>query len=636
MKSALVIPLITLILFTSVFSQTCTDCEERAVIVYDLDVKIPEPDYKNIPVDEQITAYTEWTNLFYIAGGIRKYVWQDPTTDCLKKLCSAFFTQPDSINTTIRTGVGYPNIPPSSGSLAMGDYIIYGVISGSSGSYSLQLNLETAISRELVKTNSVSFSTGFDPFKVGSDAVSAFGPLYTTILNFEKNKRDEGEPNAIKAKVEIIPEKTTLKNQESCNVKINATDCDGQALKSRTITLEAENGSFDKATITTDNEGNASAKFTAGDIDGVANLYAYFNYRRPTGKTYISEDGIAKIQINKSYWGINCTYTFIENVDFGQNIGAAKVDRTIERATRGQITGLLDMKSDVNGNYSTQKAVSISITGTGYELMNERSVSSSSSSDGSSYSNTVKTSHCNSDKKKSDQRINITLGKTSRHFAFTTNFEDMTGGGMSNTLMVICSKDGCHSDNSSEPIDCSSTPYGDGMHSYDASVNDQDTTYQTTDNSVPGMTVTHKIHQVSTHDENSYTFNYADDGTIEQAQEGLYKQVTTSKEYITMKIITNAAIGIKDQSTPENLSHRSIVTTYYQAPVLHYSLSRNGKVTCTIYNAKGRKIHTLINGFERAGNHSVKLTDAGMSTGMYYYTFEAEGVVVTKKLMMLP
>jgi len=373
MKSALLFPLFIVFLFSDILPQTCSDCEKRDILMYDNDVKIPVPDYKNMTADQQIAAWGEWSNLYYIAGGVRNYLWQDPTNDCLRKLCPAFFTQPDSINTTIKTGLGHPNLPPASGSTAMGDYIIYGIVSGENGSYTLQLNLETAKSRELVKSTSVHFSAGFKPLDVGFNAAAAFSPLYTTMLDFEKKKRDLGEPYAIKPKVEIVPEKKNLKKQESCTVDITVTDCDNEPLKNRTMTLEAENGTFDKQTVTTDDEGKAKVQFTAGDNDGVANLCAYFNYTRPTGVQFPGTGGCAAIQINKTYWEVECTYTFTENIDFVQTIGnTTRIDRTTESETRGYVSAVIDEKSDAYGNYTTQSTISEKIGGTSFELMNAR------------------------------------------------------------------------------------------------------------------------------------------------------------------------------------------------------------------------------------------------------------------------
>lgn len=637
MKSALLSSLFILFLVNDVLSQTCTDCEKRNIIVYDNDIKIPEPDYKNIPAGQQIAAYAEWSNLYYIAGGIRNYVWKDPTTDCLRKLDCAFFTQPDSINNTIRTGLGHPNLPPSSGSTAMGDYIIYGVVSGDNGSYTLQLKLETAKSRELVKSNSVNFSAGFKPLDVGLNAASAFGPLYTTMLDFEKKKRDEGEPYAIKAKVEIVPEKKNLKKQETCKVDITVTDCDNQPLKSRTVKLEAQNGSFDNSTVTTDDQGKAKAEFTAGDNDGVATLSAYFSYTKPTGWATVSEGGNVLIQINKSYWDVACTYTITESVDFVQTIGnATRTEGTSERGSRGYVTAVIDEQSDTYGHYTTKSVVSETIGGSSFENTSEHTQGSASDANTSMYSNKVSASQCNSSTMKSKQSINISIGKTSRHFAFTSNFEDMSGGGASNSLAIYCNKDNCQTTTSSDVVDCSYSAVGDGMHTYDAPGSDQDTSYTTTtNNSLAGMTTTHKIHQVSTHGDSSYTFTYDDDGTVVQEQEGSYRRVTSSKEHITMKIATPSTTDIKNAQQKNGL-HRNTIYYFDKAKILHYSLSRDGKIMLVVYDATGRNIKTLVNSVQHAGNYAVNLTDAGMSAGLYFCKFATDGINVTKKLVMLP
>jgi hypothetical protein len=69
---------------------------------------------------------------------------------------------------------------------AITDYLIYGVVSGSAGNYTVTLNLEAAKSREVVKSGSIAYSINDDPIATGQLLAAMIAPYYQTILDFEK------------------------------------------------------------------------------------------------------------------------------------------------------------------------------------------------------------------------------------------------------------------------------------------------------------------------------------------------------------------------------------------------------------------------------------------------------------------
>ena len=71
---------------------------------------------------------------------------------------------------------------------------------------------------------------------------------------------------------------------------------------------------------------------------------------------------------------------------------------------------------------------------------------------------------------------------------------------------------------------------------------------------------------------------------------------------------------------------------------LGFSLPKEGKVSIHLYDARGRRVHTLVEGaWMAAGPHSVALDRraAGLSTGMYFYRIEAEGARKSGSLVIL-
>ena len=78
---------------------------------------------------------------------------------------------------------------------ANADYLVHGVVTGSNGNYSVVLNLETAFSRELVKSASVEYTFSQDLSAVGwSACCSACDLIMTTYLHLKKIKETRENP----------------------------------------------------------------------------------------------------------------------------------------------------------------------------------------------------------------------------------------------------------------------------------------------------------------------------------------------------------------------------------------------------------------------------------------------------------
>lgn len=68
---------------------------------------------------------------------------------------------------------------------------------------------------------------------------------------------------------------------------------------------------------------------------------------------------------------------------------------------------------------------------------------------------------------------------------------------------------------------------------------------------------------------------------------------------------------------------------------IQYSVPAKGYVRLSIYNMLGQEIATLVNGEERAGNHSVYFDASSLSSGMYFCTLTAGSFSSTRKVMLI-
>lgn len=68
---------------------------------------------------------------------------------------------------------------------------------------------------------------------------------------------------------------------------------------------------------------------------------------------------------------------------------------------------------------------------------------------------------------------------------------------------------------------------------------------------------------------------------------------------------------------------------------IRYRLPRRGYVTLRVCDLLGREVQTLVNGYEEAGDHGVSFAVGDLPSGIYLYRLQSEGVVQTRKLVVI-
>lgn len=71
------------------------------------------------------------------------------------------------------------------------------------------------------------------------------------------------------------------------------------------------------------------------------------------------------------------------------------------------------------------------------------------------------------------------------------------------------------------------------------------------------------------------------------------------------------------------------------ATTFRYDLPKSARVKFTIYNMLGQTVATLFDKFQSAGRHQLTLDAAKLTSGVYFYSIEAEGFRKTKKMLLL-
>jgi hypothetical protein len=68
---------------------------------------------------------------------------------------------------------------------------------------------------------------------------------------------------------------------------------------------------------------------------------------------------------------------------------------------------------------------------------------------------------------------------------------------------------------------------------------------------------------------------------------------------------------------------------------IKFSVPKTGHVSLIVYNVKGERVATLVNGEKAAGDHEVSFNAKGMASGTYFYTFKTAGIKETRKMVLL-
>lgn len=366
--------LTALLLFSclqSLLAQDCGECSNPKVALYDFAVNVPRP--------AQPDSIKKWLGLFFVGPYARGYIHNDSQNGCITFLDGALINASDFQGDTLRYGPEYTNLPPA-GSLKSADYLLTGEVNASNGCYTAKISFESAWSREVVASGTVTFSTSGDPNSIsnaGTNLAKQISPLLATIRSFELRKRNTDVKVAIRDKwtkgtaseIEVKPSKKDVDVNETIEVEIKMTDCDGVALGNREITFvgtdpegnplePSKGGKFSENSAVTDNNGIIKTHFIAGGQKATGILNAYYVHEKPTGKPALFM-GTAIINIKQpppDYWKLSASVSQTENLHSDTTMKSqyeeTEHNTKVFSSATGNVTAILRNMADAPGNFA--------------------------------------------------------------------------------------------------------------------------------------------------------------------------------------------------------------------------------------------------------------------------------------------
>jgi hypothetical protein len=631
-----ILPIIALLTFlfpALSYGQSCQDCKTRRVILYDNEVNVPRPTGS---VD---SIYRYW-DYFYLAGGVKDYmVNMDPTRECITKLDGAFFTVPDTLTSNLTYGQEHANIPPAGASAGFTDYLLYGVVSGQS----FTLKLETGKTREVVKSGVASLPKGFDPLQVGRVAAASVGPLYTTILDFEKRKRDEGEPYAIQPKISFIPGKTKLKANEKTNIDVLFKDCDGAPLKQRHITCTVDGGTLKSADVTTDDAGHGTLEFTAGSAAALANITATYPFEKPTGYQDAADVEPASIQIDKpnTSWYTTATLDLDEVTSLNAKDASEVKTAGGNEETKITFSAWVTNLSPLSGQFASTPLTTsqLSYAGSYRDSYHEHSHFEITAGDVSVMRDIQFTRIINAaSTQKNVPELGISIWKDSYSIGIHQMDAVQTGGETSVTVAADPIS-GRTTDTQVSPASPTKTL---GLSVQEVS---RDTTYSISETTDLGdgrktTTVTQVTQQFYWKD-NVCKLTYVRGVREDSRIAGVYTEDSYSNQTYTVKFLLSYTgdppTGVEAPGV--SASTQFVLAQNYPNPfnpstMISYALPKATHTTLTIIDLLGRRIATLVNEVKPAGLYAIPWNAGGLPSGVYFLQMRAGGFVETRKLLL--
>lgn len=103
-----------------------------------------------------------------------------------------------------------------------------------------------------------------------------------------------------------------------------------------------------------------------------------------------------------------------------------------------------------------------------------------------------------------------------------------------------------------------------------------------------------------------------------------------------LKVDSSVISGIENNNIPVSYGlKQNYPNPFNPVTKIEYSLPKNVYTVVKIYNILGKEVATLLDKFERAGNHFVTYDAANLPSGIYFYTIKAGDFTQTKKMTLI-
>lgn len=116
-----------------------------------------------------------------------------------------------------------------------------------------------------------------------------------------------------------------------------------------------------------------------------------------------------------------------------------------------------------------------------------------------------------------------------------------------------------------------------------------------------------------------------------------YRAEMHRPQYLHLPIKGTTAIGLnKNSPFPGSISlNQNYPNPFNPITTISWYLGRSGQVKIEVFDILGRKVKTLLNTYQAAGNHTIQLDAGDLPSGVYYYQLKIDDRKFSKKMLLV-
>lgn len=615
-----------------IYSQStpCDDCPPPEVVLYGVQMNVPQP-----PPDDSLGEYTtpasqkallNWIALGDAMVPMAQISSTDPENGCVQfmdgTMAQELAANPDTTVIIHQQNFSTGDIPPS-GTVAGVDYLIWSSIDYSGGTYHFNVYLEDAYSRTRIAAAEADFSDPNKSQTAAQSAISQIEPVFDKIRTYQKNIRNLGGNDvAIDAKIYIIPSKGDMKGGETIPVVFQVKDCDGAPLSNRWVKINATNGHFDKDSVQTDGNGQATANFTADNVKDIANITGYYvPYFTVTHKTN-GADGDTTVNIDYvpvRNWVEKISENYIITSNYSDNSNGSA-------AYRNQIIhSNAEVIQYVVGDFQDS---SISVD----EVIGAKG--------SSTLWGTKKIINNTYDLFENDTYTTYATAAPSEDFMYGIGLDDFLQYGkyngigfMSGLLLYETQEWNIYEAGPS----VNPSPYSIDTTIIFEESPDVYQVFTVGPNDIDGGN-----NATWTRTDSGFIFkgDFVFDTTVTNPDDPNYNEKSHMEQHIVVHVtpyknLTAVKSPFKSVLPVDYELLQNYPNPFNPATTIRYQIPKFSHVKLTVYDVLGHRVAMLVNEEKSPGEYSVSFNASSLASGIYFYRIKAGGFIQTKKLILL-
>jgi hypothetical protein len=111
---------------------------------------------------------------------------------------------------------------------------------------------------------------------------------------------------------------------------------------------------------------------------------------------------------------------------------------------------------------------------------------------------------------------------------------------------------------------------------------------------------------------------------------------TTERKFRLVRVRSVTSASLPDGGIPDKfVLHQNYPNPFNPSTTIEFDLPARSYVSMNVYDVLGRLVATLVNDQQAAGSHRVTWNAGGVSSGVYVYRLQADGVTQSHKLLIL-